>query len=152
MLVAIRCYWVLWSACDICYGFGHWLVWIRWHNWQVMDVSFDAMDLWNGLMLVGWHVLRNCMRSRWKWHAFNARHSILPPLDVTLAWLLFNCFFLWLSFDIQARKELLDQAQIFKDIWLQVCFFHYPWTLSVYEIDVGSVMYWYVLLLRLETM
>jgi hypothetical protein len=32
----------IWSACDICYGFGHWLVWIAWHTWQVMDVSFNA--------------------------------------------------------------------------------------------------------------
>jgi hypothetical protein len=32
-------------------------------------------------------------------------------------------FLLWLSFDIQAGKESLNQARIFKAIWLQVCFF-----------------------------
>jgi hypothetical protein len=63
------------------------------------------------------------MSRGWKRRAFTARHSIPLPLAVTLAWLLFNCFSLWLSSDIQARKELLDQARIFKAIWLQVCFF-----------------------------
>jgi hypothetical protein len=62
---------------------------------------------------------------------FTTHHSIPLPLSVTLAWLLFNCCSLWLSFDFQAREELIGQAHVFKAIWLQVVFFF-----SIYEITL----------------
>jgi hypothetical protein len=78
------------------------------------------------------------MRRVWKRRPFTTHHSIPPPLAVTLAWLFFNCFSLWLSSDIQARKELLDQARIFKAIWLQVCFFFAIHEIrSSYEINIS---------------
>jgi hypothetical protein len=48
------------------------------------------------------------------------------PQVITLAWLLFNLFSRWLSSDIQARKELIDQARIFKGILVTRIFFRHP--------------------------
>jgi hypothetical protein len=63
------------------------------------------------------------MSGGWRRREFIACHSIPIPLAVTLTCLLFNCVSLWLRSDFQAEEELLGQARIFKDFWLQVCIF-----------------------------
>jgi hypothetical protein len=61
------------------------------------------------------------MTGGWRRCAFTARHSIPLPLAVTLA--IVQLCSLWLSSDFQAEEELLDQARVFKVLWLQVCLF-----------------------------
>jgi hypothetical protein len=59
-----------------------------------------------------------------KWGATNARHSIILPLGRHPSMVIVHLVLLWLSFEIQARKELLDQLALFKDIDYRYGSFH----------------------------
>jgi hypothetical protein len=62
----------------------------------------------------------------WKLRAVNARHSILLPLGRHLTMVIFHLVLLWLSSEIQAWKELLNQLAFLKPLVTCMVLFSHP--------------------------